>query len=66
MSQYRNATSCVLPSCGVAIFLPLRSAAELMSGLTTSATPPDAEPEITRTASPLDLECAFTVGFGPM
>ena len=26
LSHVRSATSCVLPSCGVAIFLPLRSA----------------------------------------
>ena len=35
LSQLRRATSWVLPSCGVAIFLPLRSAGLLMLGLTT-------------------------------
>lgn len=50
----------------MAIFLPRSCSTEVISGLTTRATPPEAAPETTRTASPLDLEKAFTVGFGPM
>ena len=53
-SQYRSATSWVLPNCGVAIFLPFRSAADVIPGRTTSAAPPEAAPAITRTASPRD------------
>ena len=55
LSQARSATSWVLPSDGVAMLLPLRSAALVMSGLTTRNAPPDVEPEMTRTALPLDL-----------
>ena len=54
-SQARRATSCVPPSCGVASFLPLRSAAELISGLTTSCAPPDAAPAMMLMDSPLLL-----------
>ena len=36
-----QATSWVLPSCGVATILPLRSAALLMSGFTTKYAPPE-------------------------
>ncbi len=54
--QCRKATSWVLPSCGVAIFLPLRSLTVLiLSGLTTSLTPPEAEPLMMRRLSPFDL-----------
>ncbi len=54
--QLRNATSCVFPFCGVAIFLPLRSSRVLiLSGFTTSFTPPDAEPEMIRRLEPLDF-----------
>ena len=54
--QLRNATSWVLPSCGVAIFLPLRSSRVLIFfGLTTSFTPPEAEPPTIRRLWPLDL-----------
>lgn len=54
--QLRNATSCVLPSCGVAIFLPLTSFRDLiLSGLTTSFTPPEAEPPMMRRLAPSAL-----------
>jgi NitT/TauT family transport system substrate-binding protein len=52
-TQLRNATSWVLPSCGVAILLPLTSSRDLiLSGLTTSFTPPEAEPPMMRRFSP--------------
>ncbi len=55
-TQLRNATSWVLPSCGVAIFLPLTSSRDFtLSGFTTSFTPPDAEPPMMRRFSPSDL-----------
>ncbi len=55
-AQLRNATSCVLPSCGVAIRLPLTSFRDLiLSGLTTSFTPPEAEPPMMRRFLPPDL-----------
>ena len=54
LSQARSATSWVLPSDGDARVLPFRSAAPLMSGLTTRNAPPEVEPEMTRTASPFD------------
>src|SRR4249919_1050089 len=41
-SQVRSATSCVLPSCGEATTLPLRSAGLLIDWLTTKYAPPDA------------------------
>ena len=66
LSHERSATSWVLPSDGLAIFLPLRSAAEVISGLTTRNAPPDVEPEMTRTASPLVFANALMAGFGPM
>lgn len=54
--QLRNATSCVLPNWGVAIFLPLRSSRDLIFfGLTTSLTPPEAEPPMIRRDLPWDL-----------
>ena len=65
-SQLRRATSWVLPSCGVASFLPLRSAALLISGLTTRNAPPEVAPEMIRMASPFDLAKALMAGFGPM
>ena len=66
LSHERSATSCVLPSDGLAIFLPLRSAALVISGLTTRNAPPEVEPEITRTASPLVLANMLIAGLGPM
>ena len=66
LSQDRSATSWVLPSDGLAIFLPLRSAALAISGLTTRKAPPEVEPEMTRTASPFDFANALMAGLGPM
>ena len=43
-----------------------RLGATVSSGLTTSEAPPEAAPEITVMASPLDCVQALTVGFGPM
>src|SRR3954465_9581405 len=64
-SHVRSATSWVLPSCGDATLLPLRSAALLMDGLTTRYAPPDAAPEMIFT--PLfNLVQAVMVGLGPM
>src|SRR6266508_1920831 len=54
-SQLRSATSWVLPSCGVAIFLPRRPWASVMSGRTISRAPPEVAPEMIRTALPPDL-----------
>ena len=65
-SQARSATSWVLPSCGEAIRLPLRSAAELMPGWTTSEAPPEVAPEMIRMPSPLVLAYALIAGLGPM
>ena len=65
-SQARSATSWVLPSDGLAIFRPRRSAAVLISGRTTRNAPPEVDPEMTRTASPLDCEKALMAGLGPM
>ncbi len=65
-SHARSATSCVLPSCGVASFLPTRSAGVVISGCTTSAAPPDVAPATMRIASPSDFAKALMAGFGPM
>jgi hypothetical protein len=65
-SQARSATSCVLPSWGVATFLPLRSAALLISGFTTREAPADVAPATIRNASPLDFAKPLIVGLGPM
>ena len=65
-SQVRSATSWVLPSCGVASFLPRRSAADVISGLTTRNAPPDVAPAMIRIASPFDLAKALIAGLGPM
>lgn len=65
--QLRNATSCVLPSCGVAIFLPLTSFRDLIFfGFTTSFTPPDAEPPMMRRLLPWDLVKPLIAGEGPI
>ena len=63
-SQVRSATSWVLPAAGVPIFLPLRSAARLIDGLTTKYAPPDAVPATTR-MSPFVFWYALIAGFGP-
>ena len=64
-SHARRATSWVLPSCGVASFLPFRSAALLMVGFTTRAAPPDVAPAMRRTAVPFDFWKALMAGLGP-
>src|SRR5207248_2074125 len=64
-SHLRRATSWVLPSCGDASFLPLRSAALLIDGFTTSPAPPDVAPAMSRTAWPLDFWKALIAGLGP-
>src|SRR5436309_2130152 len=63
----RQEMSCVLPSCGVAIFFPRKSAAVLIgeSAFTTRAAPALAAPETTRISSPFDLKCALSAGPGP-
>ena len=45
----------MLPSCGLAIFLPFRSAGLVISGFTTRDAPPEVAPEMMRTASPFDF-----------
>src|SRR6266550_2444262 len=65
-SQVRSATSWVLPSCGDATVLPRRTAADVISGLTTRYAPPDVAPAMIRIAAPLDLAKALIAGFGPM
>ena len=44
LSHFFSATSWVLPSCGVAMILPLSWSGEVMSGEVTSWAPPDVEP----------------------
>jgi hypothetical protein len=56
----------VLLACGVATILFLSCSGEVMSGLTTSWAPPDVEPAITRTPSPLDLAKPLMAGLEPM
>src|SRR5579871_689113 len=65
LSQERSETSCVLPSCGVAIFLPLRSATLLIEDLTTSDAPPEVAPAMILTAEPCVCAQAVMVGLGP-
>ncbi len=65
MSQYRSATSWVLPSDGVASFWPLSWAGLVMPFLTTSAAPPEAAPEMTLISLPFEVCQALIVGFGP-
>ena len=64
-NQERSATSWVLPSDGDPTFLPLRSAAVLISGFTTRNAPPEAVPATMRMAAPFDLLYALMAGFGP-
>ena len=65
-SQARSATSWVLPSAGVAIVVPARSAGDVISGFTTRNAPPDVAPDTMRSASPSDLAKPLIAGFGPM
>ena len=54
LSQVRRATSWVLPSCGVAIVLPLSWLGEVIDEETTRAAPPDVAPEMILMACPCD------------
>ena len=65
LSQYRAATSWVLPSDGVARDFPLSWAARVMPPLTTSDAPPEAAPEMILMAVPLDFCQALIAGLGP-
>ncbi len=65
LSQYRRATSWVLPSDGVASFWPLSWEALVMPALTTSDAPPEAAPAMTLISVPWDFCQALIVGFGP-
>jgi hypothetical protein len=58
--------SCVFPSCGLAIFLPLRSAGFVIDGLVTRNAPPDAAPDTILMACLLDFWYALIDGPGPM
>ncbi len=64
-SQYRTATSWVFPSDGVSTIFPLRSAALVTPGLTTTDAPPVAAPEMILMAVPPDFWKALIAGFGP-
>jgi hypothetical protein len=64
LSQVRRATSWVLPSCGEADGLPLRSAGPLMSGLTTSDAPPGGAGDDPQRLAPR-LGVAVDGGVGP-
>ena len=55
----------MLPSEGEASYWPLSCAALVMLGLTTSAAPPDAAPEITLMSVPPEVCQALIAGFGP-
>ncbi len=46
--------------------MPFRSAALLMSGLTTKNAPPEVAPETMRSDSPFDLTNELIAGLGPM
>src|SRR6202008_1692799 len=63
LSQYRAATSWVLPSDGVAMDWPLSCFAEVMDGFTTIDAPPVAAPETTLMAVPPDFCHALIAGF---
>src|SRR3954447_8740012 len=65
-SHERSAMSCVLPSCGLAIFLPARSAGFVIDGLTTRNAPPDAAPDTILMACLFDFWNALIDGPGPM
>src|SRR5215468_4512334 len=64
-SQYRTATSWVLPTDGVASDLPLSCAALVMPFFTTREAPPEAAPEMILTAVPWDFCHALIAGLGP-
>lgn len=66
LSQVLKAMSWVLPSCGVAMIVPLSCSGEVMSGLVTSWAPAEVEPATRRTASPFDLVKALIAGPEPM
>ena len=57
LSQARQAISCVLPNCGVAIVLPRNCAGSFSpdSGCTTSAAPPAAAAATILISSPFDF-----------
>src|ERR1700751_752242 len=65
LSQYRTATSWVLPSDGVGIASPLSCATDEMKGFTTIDAPPVAAPETILMAVPPDFCQALIAGFGP-
>jgi hypothetical protein len=65
-SQLRRATSCVLPSCGVAMVVPFRSLGDEMPSRTTSAAPPIVAPATMRAETPPDWMKVLIDGFGPM
>src|SRR3954451_13835644 len=58
--------SWVLPSCGLAIFLPLRSAGFVIDGFVTRNAPPDAAPDTILMACLFDFWYALIDGPGPM
>ena len=59
------ATSWVFPRDGVSTTLPLRPAALVMLGLTTTEAPPVAAPEMILMPVPPDFWKALIAGFGP-
>ena len=65
LSQYRSATSWVLPSDGLARDCPLSCEAAVTDGFTTMDAPPVATPEMTLIAAPFDFCQALIAGFGP-
>src|SRR5690242_965200 len=64
-SHVRSATSCVLPSCGLASFVPLSWLGLVIEGFTTRNAPPDASPEMILIAVPCDFCHALIAGLGP-
>src|SRR5580693_9398366 len=65
LSQYRSATSWVLPSEGVASDWPFSWVAPLMFDFTTTDAPPVAAPETILIAVPPDFCQALIAGLGP-
>ena len=65
LSQYRSATSWVLPRDGVASDCPFSAAAPLTFGFTTMDAPPVATPETILIAVPPDFCQALLAGLGP-